>query len=141
MSNERKSRRIDERERRPEPRAGGLGDFPVGDATTGADDANEGGAAGSIAPMTRGATAPGVDGAKPEASPGMSEIFYKSLFASRAPSFELHPDRLFHGVGHFGPADQEAGRSSEGKPCRNCRISQVQVVDSGAKPLGGHPPV
>ena len=110
MSNERGSRRIDEHERRPELRACAFGDFPVGDATTGADDANVGGTAGSIAPMTRGATAPGVEGAKPEASPGMSEIFYKSLFASRAPSFELHPDRLFHGVGHFGRA-RSGGRA------------------------------
>ena len=90
MSNERGSRRIVERERRPELRACAFVDFPVGDATTGADDANVRGAAGSIAPMTRGAT-PGVDGAKPEASPEVSEIFYRSLFALESTKLRASP--------------------------------------------------
>ena len=64
MLNERGSRRIDERVRRLEPRAGGFEDLPVGEMTTDDNDADVGGAADDTAPLTQGAgsTALGVGG-------------------------------------------------------------------------------
>ena len=75
-----------------QPRAGGFEDLPVGETTTGDNDADVGGAADDTAPLTQGAgstalgvggsssstrpeargagsTAPGVDETMPEASP------------------------------------------------------------------------